>query len=70
MTQRSQIDTESLFAAFRKRWITKMVVERIAIDHPYITHETGSVVFPICTQEHTMCISQGGTESHGLFDSI
>ena len=40
-----------------------MVVERIAIDHPRITHETGSVVFPICTQEHTMRISQ---RRHGV----
>ena len=31
--------------------LQKMIVERIAIDHPYITHETGSVVFPICTQD-------------------
>ena len=59
-----------LSLAFRKRWITEMVVERIAIDHPHITHETGSVTFPICTQEHTMRISQGGTESHGLLDSV
>ena len=70
LSQRSQIDAESLVAAFRKRWITKMVVERIAIDHPYITHETDSVIFPICTQEHSMCISQGSTESQGLFDSV
>ena len=35
-----------------------------------ITHETGSVVFPICGQEHAMCISQSGTESHGLFGSV
>ena len=47
-----------------------MVVERIAIDHPHITHETGSVIFPICTQEHTMRISQGSTGPHGLFDSV
>ena len=70
LSQRSQIDAESLVAAFRKRCITKMIVERIAIDHPYVTHETGSVVFPICTQEHSMCISQGSTESHGFFDSV
>ena len=60
----------SLVTAFRKRWITEIVVERIAIDHPHITHETGSVIFPICTQEHTMRISQGSTEPHGLFDSV
>ena len=33
-------------------------------------HETGSVIFSICTQEHTMCISLDGTESRGLFDSV
>ena len=27
LAQRSQIDAESLAAAFRKRWITKMIIE-------------------------------------------
>ena len=47
LAQRRQIDTESLVTALRKRDVTKMVAEWVAIDHPHVTHETGSVTLPI-----------------------
>ena len=68
LAQRSQVDTESLVASFRKRWITNMIIECVTIDYPHVTHEMGSVIFASCTQEHTMCICQDGAESHALFD--
>ena len=61
LAQRSQIDTESLVAALRKRGVTKMdgSLSELQSTIPHVTHQNGQ----ICAQGHAMCISQGG---HGV----
>ena len=55
LTQSLLADTQPLATVHGERSILEVIVQRIAIQHPNISHEHGSLTLPVSTQQTTMC---------------